>query len=230
VIRDVQPARRDDAEAVIAAAVKRGAISESRAQFYRDRHAAGEDITETVSTLAGSALRGDGFGGDVQASMFGPPNKQHDPILYAANPVHEEMKQRKPGLVHAAQAESGPPPKLFGDDHLPSFTASGISPAVLPSLPWALRHPVASAPTQAAAYALVNKYAGAPEMAHADHATTNPDNASYIQAYRLWLAGNGGASPDVAKPSSATLDELHGELFGNSVYDPEEKPSKPSQG
>jgi hypothetical protein len=215
------------AERVIAAAVARGAIDEEGAIRWKRRAGQGEDISvlaqcaggiytpnlELVEELERSAT------GDVAAAAFRPPVPGHDPSLYAANPLHESMKQQRPALVRAARAESGPPPKLFGEQDLPDFTASGIPAQQLASQPWALRRPMAAASTQAAAYAIADRYAGDPESAHAENATA-PANREYHAAYSNWLAGNGGASPDVTKPSDYTAADLNDELFGKTTFDP----------
>jgi hypothetical protein len=50
--------------------------------------------------------------------------------------------------------------------------------------------PVAAAPTQAAAYRLVEKYAPNPQLALTDLATAR-ENVGYVEAFSLWLKGGG---------------------------------------
>jgi hypothetical protein len=125
-----------------------------------------------------------------------------DPLLYAANPILDELRRDRPALVEIAMSEDPNPPRLFDDADLPPFTASGIDPSVLASLPWPLRRPVAAAHTRADAYALVEKYAGSPGMARADLATAR-ENADYVQAMSLWLRGSAPTSVSYASPADA---------------------------
>jgi len=61
---------------------------------------------------------------------------------------------------------------------------------MLADLPWPLRRPVAQATTLSAAYALVEKYAGRPEMTKTDLELAR-SNADYVEAFRSWLTGSG---------------------------------------
>lgn len=178
-------------EQIIAAAVQRGAVSESRAGYYRALAAAGEDISY-VDDLAGTG------GGEVYAAggvgtTVNPPQMPHradtDPTLFAVNPLFEELSASRPFLVSAAMAENPNPPKLFGDRDLPPFTASGLDPNILMQLPWPLRRPVAAAGTLKAAYVMVEKYAGAPELTR--ELSTARANSDYLNEFSAWLKGNG---------------------------------------
>jgi hypothetical protein len=147
-----------------------------------------------------------------------------DPDLYAPNPILAELRRAKPALVAAAMAEDSNPPQLFGDADYPPFTASGLDPRLLASLPWPLRRPVAAAATLAEAWHMVDKYAGTPDMAKVDLAYS-PANRGYVEAMSQWLIGTGKAPAD-AEPgagagklsglASYTTDQLHRELFGQS--------------
>jgi hypothetical protein len=223
----------DDA---LVAAYERGALlSQHRAYHYR-AHAREHGDEATVALLdslhgipalaaAGRAAGGTVMAGryrDAQPAAAVPPGA--DPALFAANPILAEMRSAKPALVAAAMAEDPNPPQLFGDADYPAFTASGLPVSVLASLPWPLRRPVAQAPDLAAAYQLVDKYAGVPDMAKVDLAFS-PANRAYVEAMSQWLIGTGQMPADLAPGastgklsglSSYTTDQLHREIFGQS--------------
>lgn len=185
----------EDAEQVIARAVQRGAISESRAGYWRTMAASGHDVSilDVVASVHGPQ--------PVHASAPGPrpvltgypgmaPPAGADPIMFAANPVLDEMRRDQPALVAAAEAE-GPAPELFGDRPLPAFTASGLPPEQLASLAWPLRRPVAQAPTLAKAYELVDRFgsgadADMPGLLELRYSRANAD---YLASFSAWLTG-----------------------------------------
>src|SRR5215472_11793799 len=172
------------AAAATTAAVARGALTEAGARRWQSRAEAGEDVAGIVGQLAAVLPPR-----QVAAAMAHAPAGA-DPALYAANPLHVQMRRSKPALVAAAEAESAPP-RLFGDRDLPAFTASGLDPSVLASQPWPIRRQMAAAPTLAAAYELADKYAGpdGEAMAAADHAH-GPANAGYVSDFSRWRAGS----------------------------------------
>jgi hypothetical protein len=215
----------------IAAARRRGAISDIGAAEFERMAEHGQDIS-ILDQMVGGVFPPPDIGpnatrvtGSVWAAAYGDVSgasapRGHDQALYRDDPLHLDMMKRKPGLVKAATADNPQHPRLFGDTDYPLTTASGMDANKLTQLPWALRRPVAAAKTPADVYNLVDKYSGpgGPEAAHAD--ATQPGgplthhNQPYIDAYKEWLAGEGGASPSVAKPDDYTTEQLHKELFG----------------
>jgi hypothetical protein len=230
---------------IIAAAVARGAISAGRAGYWAQRAQAGEDIT-ILDHLAAAPPGPDdtqhgrrvAAGRSFAAVLPGvpvPPGT--DPSLYAANPLVEQMRRTRPALVEAAMRENPNPPRLFESGDLPPFTVSGLDPQTLAGLPWPLRRPVAEAPTLAAAYELVARYAGegGPEMAVSDLGNRG-ENTGYVSAVSQWLQGTGGGPAQPAGPArhpdtgqftqarraatDYTTEALHAELFGDKAYEP----------
>ena len=212
----------------IADAIGRGAITEVRASHWRALARSQPGAVGWLDRLHGSEVLAAaaqprerpfatmGYAGPIAAAA--PPGT--DPLLYAANPILDELRRARPGLVAAAMADDPEPPRLFDDRDLPPFTASGIDPSVLATLPWPLRRPVAEAPTLKIAYALVERYAGQPEMARTDLATARA-NLPYVQSMSLWLKGGTttGEPAAVSGQSSYTTEALHAELFGDSSFE-----------
>ena len=134
-----------------------------------------------------------------------------------------------------AEQLSPNPPALFGDQDLPPFTASGLDPRELASLPWPLRRPVAQASTLSAAYALVERYAGVPEMTKTDLELAR-SNADYIERFRSWLIGSGRTPGDLAGTPNASangqaaysIEQLHRELFAGAP-DYSARPARPGR-
>ena len=221
----------------IAAAIGRGALTEAGAARWRAAAQPGAvrwlDALSGDPVLAASRPQSGAFATAAAA----PPGA--DPLLFAQNPLHQEMRKTHPALVAAAERENGPPPKLFGDRHLPCSTASGLPPEKLAAEPWPIRRAMAAAPTLQDAYALHDKYASAPELAHADHAHA-PLNQPYLSDFSQWLQGQpGGPRPPTggnARPaqglgasapvSDYSTEQLHAELFGASGY-AEPRPAVP---
>ncbi len=119
-----------------------------------------------------------------------------NPLYYSVNQLLDEMRQAKPELVGAAMADDPDPPKLFGTTDLPPFTASGIDPQVLASLPWPIRRPVAEAPTLQAAYELADAWRRAP---------ARPGEAVLGEETGAWLAARHGLPAMVLTPLPGAL-------------------------
>lgn len=120
---------------------------------------------------------------------------------WAANPLLDVARSRKPGRAVNASAKT-PPPTLFPSGDLPAFTASGVDPKALMAAPWQARHAIAAAPTTAEAYRLLDDYSGpegavAAELEQGHH----PGTHFYTEQMRLWLA------------NAATEDETYAALF-----------------
>jgi hypothetical protein len=215
------------AQAAATRAHARGAISEARVRYWTQLAEAGEDVAPVLDQLTATRPPP---GGQVAAAA--PPPGAGP--LYAANPILDEMRAARPALVAAAMADDPSPPRLFGDTDLPPFTASGLDPQVLASLPWPLRRPAAAMAKLSAVYALVEKYTGeAAPMSVVDLGTAG-ENAAYVAAMSLWLQGNGGGPADrgpqdqprnragqyAAASGDYTTESLHAELFGATGYAP----------
>lgn len=208
------------AEQAIADALDRGAISEARAGYWRTR----PDAVEWLDGLPGSPVmaaarrqeRSFATVGDGPIAAAAPPGA--DPALYAANPLLYEMRRDRPALVTIAMADDPSPPTLFESGDLPPFTASELPPSVLAGLPWPLRRPVAEAATLKDAYALLQRYADNPELAHTDLATARV-NLPYIEAMSLWLRGGATTGPEPqSPPGDYTAERLKQELFGDTSF------------
>lgn len=149
------------------------------------------------------------------------------PDPYALNPLADELRELQPALYRAA-ARSGPPPTLFAVSDIPPFTASGIDPVLLMSLPWQARHPAAETRDRRVAQQIFEDYAGNPDMAGWQY-NQHRSNTDYILRVRDWAMGKGDYAPaDVpsrllGRPSptiSAGAGEMHAEyaaLFGNGT-------------
>lgn len=110
------------------------------------------------------------------------------------NPLAAAAMARTPRV--AARA-ADPAPTLFATGDLPPFTASGIDPQVLLSVPWQVRHAVASAPSQAEAYQMLQDYSGADaEDAAALEHGGDWANEDYARRVREWEVA--GLSEDQA--------------------------------
>jgi hypothetical protein len=101
------------------------------------------------------------------------------------NPLVALAMLGSPGRV--AAASSDPVPTLFQTGDLPPFCASGIDPKLLLQVPWQARHALAAAPTQAAAYRLLQEYSGpeAEDAAEIDFGQSF-ENADYERRVREW--------------------------------------------
>lgn len=119
-------------------------------------------------------------------SAAGTPDPySRNPLLTAARIEHPER------FARAARTATRPTLVTAGD--LPPFTASGLDPQLLLTVPWQARHAVASAPTTAAAYGIIAEDEG---FSHSDAAPWaavqhggDPANAAYAQRIREWLSG-----------------------------------------
>jgi hypothetical protein len=102
----------------------------------------------------------------------------------SANPEVQAAHHDKPGQAVKAAAK-GPEPQMFAAGALPAFTASGVDPAILASLPANARHHVAQLGTAAEAFAACEEFVGMSDqdaMVHASAAGMEGDD------YRYYLA------------------------------------------
>lgn len=183
------PAAGDD---VVSWAVATGRLGESRAGWWRAQLASGAVSAEQLRALT-----------PVPLDKEPAPARSRQPLnlatvveptpttdAYARNPLLDAARARDPQSV-AAASRRATAPTLFGSGDLPPFTASGIDPSVLLRVPWQARHPVAAAPTTAAAFRLVEVY-GDRDTAAADAAVEfgpHPGNVDYQTRVKNWLVG-----------------------------------------
>ncbi|HEX7163225.1 MAG TPA: hypothetical protein VF223_18570 [Trebonia sp.] len=217
-----------DSEKIIDRAVRRGVVSASRADDYRAAASRGEDVTvlDRMGALDPDVAAAIGMK-DPAVRAAGPVYRQAappntDPTLFSSNPLHDELRQSRPALVAAAERDNPDVPRLFGDRDLPPFCASGLDPAILATLPWPLRRPVAAMPNLTAAFNLVEKYSGEPEMTR--ELITSRHNTDYIERFSLWLQGPGHPESNANPPQGIgaserngdyTVERLHSEIFGS---------------
>lgn len=134
-----------------------------------------------------------------------PPSASTSSVAAAAGrPAGVSSRHRNP-LAAAAMARTprvaaraaDPAPTLFATGDLPPFTASGIDPQVLLSVPWQARHAIASAPSQAEAYQMLQDYSGpdAEDAAALEHGG-DWANEDYARRVREWEVA--GLSEDQA--------------------------------
>jgi hypothetical protein len=198
----------DRAEQHIQAAMARGAISETRAAYWRTMAASGHDVSaldDLASAHGPQPVRASGGLGYVGAVYGARPGMPPGPPagagpMFAANPILAELERDRPALVAAARAD-GPPPELFEDGPLPAFCASGLDPSLLAALPWPVRRPIAAAPSLAAAYALWQQYAGPDgDAAGLLDLRYSRENSGYVSAMSQWLMGAGVGRDTNAQP------------------------------
>ena len=130
-------------------------------------------------------------GGTVRAAAAASPRQGvvvGAPDPYGVNPLVDDLRASAPAVYRAALAE-GPAPRLFESGDLPAFTASGIDPAVLRSLPWQARHPAAETRDRAQALAIVEDCAGDGAMFAAMEFGPYRANQDYEARVRTWAVG-----------------------------------------
>jgi hypothetical protein len=217
----------DDA---LAAALDRGAISDDRADHWRQQAAQrGEaatvamldqlEVVPTVLAAGGRQVRAAAGHGRVaryvdaapMAALPAAPPPDNDPDLYSSLALMAEMRRARPALVQAALAENPNYPKLFGNADLPPITASGMPVSVLGGQPWPLRRLLAMVSNLSGAYEIIDRFADDPAQCRHDDQCAAA-NRGYISSFRAWLAG-AGAQPD-QMPGAYSVQQLHLEIFG----------------
>lgn len=114
-------------------------------------------------------------------------------------PADVSTRARDAGMVAKARARA-PQPTVFAGGPLPPFTASGIPPEALLSVPWKARHTLAAAPSAEVAYKIVADFAGLPAedaealaaLYYSDHQGTR----DFVRRVEDWLVdGQYGPAP-----------------------------------
>ena len=199
--------RRAPGEDIIAWAVRTGRIDAASSGAYRERLTAGTVTEAAITALAAvdPALlvapvpaRTGRF--DLAAATAAPTGA----AVFGRNPVVAAAAARDVHAYTAAAAKAAPP-TLFAGGDLPPFTASGIDPAKLLSVPWQARHAIAAAPTTGEAYRLQQDYSGpgAEDIAALEQGE-HPGNLDYQRRAEQWLV------------DGMSNDELYGGLFGQT--------------
>jgi hypothetical protein len=138
---------------------------------------------------------------------------------YRANPLVDDIRRSRPALYAVAAAEA-PPPSLFNSGDLPVYTASGVEPATLARLPWQARHAVASAPTTAEAYQIIEAVSGEDGDILAHLYGDHPGVRQYENRVRTWAMGPSGLSKaDRQQIYQADAEAMTEELF-RDLYPP----------
>jgi hypothetical protein len=132
---------------------------------------------------------------------------------YRANPLVDDIRRSRPALYAMAAAEA-PPPSLFNSGDLPVYTASGVEPATLARLPWQARHAVASAPTTAQAYQIIEAVSGEDGDILAYLYGDHPGVRQYEQRVRAWAMG----SPGLGKADRQELDRADAEAMTEELF------------
>lgn len=132
---------------------------------------------------------------------------------YRANPLVDDLRRSRPALYAMAAAEA-PPPSLFNSGDLPVYTASGVEPATLARLPWQARHAVASAPTTAEAYRIIEEVSGVDGEFAAHLYGDHPGVRQYENRVRAWAMG----PPGLGKADRQQLNEADAEAMTEELF------------
>ncbi len=163
-----------------------------------------------LATVAGTGVAGRIRPADVLAAAGASQTPPTPPAgtrpaaaaqRFPANPVAAEFRARDRELVNRAAQTGAPEPTLFSTGDLPPFCASGIDPQVLLQVPWQVRPALASAPTQAKAYELIETYSG-PGAENRAAWDFRDVEENYRNRYNDWLA------------DAMTMDEIHDAVTG----------------
>jgi hypothetical protein len=161
------------------------------------------------------------------AAPAGPPAGA-DPRWFAANPALDDLARQHPAIVRAAAGRTTAPPTLFAGGDLPPFTASGIDPHVLMSVPWPVRHRIAATTSRAEALDLIEEFADPADAPMASEYMRDMGNRDYQARVLKWaadvatdydralpdpsrmVAASGGTKP----VADMTDDEIDAAIFG----------------
>lgn len=133
---------------------------------------------------------------------------------WSVNGLLDDAVQAIPATVNAAIVSNGDAPTLFESGDLPPFTASGVDPKILASLPWKVRHAAAASPSTATVYKWLEQFV------HAEPTVewpTAPGLDEYVGRFQAWLRGKWtnpsfrGADP---AQQAAAEGDLYDALFG----------------
>jgi len=133
---------------------------------------------------------------------------------WSVNALLDDAVQSIPATVNAVIVSNGDAPTMFESGDLPPFTASGIDPQVLASLPWKVRHAAAAEPSTAIVYKWLEQFV------HSEpgvEAPTAPGLDEFVSRFQSWLRGQWtnpafrGADP---AQQAAAEGDLYDALFG----------------
>lgn len=208
--RAVQPvaASAADTEAVLQWAVDTRRIPPYRAAAYRAQSAAGVSIRPILEGLAPACLAG-----ETAAYAAGPVTVRaaaRSGPEYALNPLVDELRAHpQGGAVLCSSTGAASTPTLFESGDLPPFTASGMDPRNLLSVPWFARHAIAAA-GPAEAYQLLQDASGPDGLVAAsldDRFTGHPGNADYQSRVTSWM--NAEFAADGQRTYAAAQNRQH---------------------
>lgn len=108
--------------------------------------------------------------------------------IYDPNPLADVTRAADPDRFDAV-ASIKPPPKMFagGASDYPAFTASGIDPEKLLSLPYGVRHAAAAEPDITKVYALFEEYTEGAMLLSSDPVLKHPGLDDARARLKDWL-------------------------------------------
>jgi hypothetical protein len=197
-------------ESPAAWAVRTGRVAEGGSFHAMLKNLESAGKRSAAATTAEAVVVGARLGAPLAAAMPAPSGLPSDPSrsvpagstadpIYARNPLVDEARRTRAQASLQAAADA---PTLFHSGDLPPFTASGIDPENLLRVPWQARHAVASAPTTAQAFELLERYTDDPVAAAFEQGGSFA-NAAYQQRVNEWAV------------SKMTEDELYDATFGS---------------
>lgn len=114
--------------------------------------------------------------------------------VYGPNPLIADLSVRNQPLFELA-SERAPAPTLFATGDLPPFTASGVDPQLLGTLPYNWRHAAASESSPATVLAWLEEAAQDPAAFTNADGKQHPGLEDYQARVQVWVAGL--KTPDV---------------------------------
>jgi hypothetical protein len=132
----------------------------------------------------------------------------------ADNPLVADRVASNP-LVAGMAARERPAPTVWHSGNLPPFTASGLDPKILMTLPIGVRHHAAQLGTKGEVFALAEEVAGNP-----DAVIHCPSLAEYEQRVTDWMSGLHGDGAPVVEPTAEDAEAFAGVFLSASKPPP----------
>jgi hypothetical protein len=137
---------------------------------------------------------------------------------WARNPALDSVPD-----VHlrAALAVDPNPPGLFSTGDLPPFTASGIDPSALASVPWTARHRIAAEKDRARALEMVVAWSDPDAVGECAEMRNDAVNRNYVASVQQWVMRNSAEFDRRRREASRGTPAVAGSSSAEPVFDPD---------
>jgi hypothetical protein len=142
--------------------------------------------------------------------------------LYARNPLVAQVQAERQVYASSLEASGGATPTLFRAGDTPAFTASGVDPNLLLSIPWTARHAAAAEPSRARVLEMFEELSGPDGPVLASEYQSHQGNQEYTSRVMAWQSAGWDLAREQDTERHAQVAAAQQEHVKAALGDPQE--------